>query len=59
MAKRSVRRTIYGNLQTYEGGKWLGEINGCGIDSFSDAEDKAAAAFLAGRDDWRDAAWED
>lgn len=56
--KRTIKRTVRGNLYGYEGKKRVAEFNGRGIDEYSKAEDKAAAAFLAGRDDWYDAAWE-
>jgi len=56
--KRTTRRNAYGKLIAYIGGKRVDEIAGCGLDEFSPAESRAEAAFLSGRDDWRDAAWE-
>lgn len=57
--KRTVRRNIYGNLIGYIGGKRVEEFNGCDINPYSQAEEKAAAAWMAGREDWQAAAWED
>lgn len=56
--KRTVRRSVRGNLYGYIGSKKVEEFNGRDIDPFSPAEDRAAKAWLAGRDDWFDAAWE-
>jgi hypothetical protein len=56
--KRTVRRSPTGNLIGYLGGKRWEIINGCGIDPFTEAEDKAAAAWVQGREDWREAAWQ-
>lgn len=56
--KRSIRRSAEGNLIGYIGGKRWEIINGLGIDPYTDAETKAATAWLAGRDDWQAAAWE-
>ena len=56
--KRGIRRNVYGNMYGYIGGKKWECINGCGIDPFTEAEGKAAAAWLAGREDWQMAAWE-
>lgn len=57
--KRRVARNIHGNLIGYEGRHWVEMITGCGRDPYSEAEDKAAHAWVAGREDWQDAAWED
>lgn len=57
--KRRTRRSPEGNLIGYIGGRRWEIINGCGIDPFSAQETKAEAAWLAGREDWQDAAWED
>lgn len=57
--KRNVRRNIYGNLKGYEGRRMVVEFNGCGIEPYTKSEDRAAKAWLDGRDDWYDAAWED
>lgn len=57
--KRTVRRNRYGNLIGYIGRTRWEEIGGLGIEPFSDAEAKAAKAWIAGREDWLDAAWED
>lgn len=55
--KRRVKRTVYGNLATYEGRTRTGEINVRGIEPYTEVEKLAAAAFLAGHDDWYDRAW--
>lgn len=57
--KRTVCRTIRGSLQGYIGRTKWEDINGRGVEPFSDQEKKAAAAWLEGREDWYDAAWED
>ena len=58
MAKRTTRRNVYGNVWGYIGGKKTEPINGQGIDAYSDAERKASEAWIAGREDWQNAAWE-
>lgn len=58
MATRTTKRNRYGNLNGYEGGKRVVEFNGRDIDPFTAAEARAEAAWLAGRDDWYEAAWE-
>ena len=57
--KRKVHRNIYGNLKGYEGRKMVVEFNGRGIEPYTESEDKAVKAWLDGREDWYDAAWED
>lgn len=56
--KRGIRRSAEGNLIGYIGGKRWEIINGLGIDPYTDAEAKAADAWLSGREDWQAAAWE-
>lgn len=57
--KRRTRRSPEGNLIGYIGGRRWEIINGCGIEPFSHQEARAEAAWLAGREDWQAAAWED
>jgi hypothetical protein len=57
--KRTVRRNRYGKLVGYISGRIWQDLNGQGRTPYSKAEEKAAAAWLAGREDWQDAAWED
>lgn len=54
--KRRTRRSPEGNLIGYIGGRRWEIINGCGIEPFSEQEALAEAAWLAGREDWQDAA---
>lgn len=56
--KRSVRRNNYGILRGYIGRTSWETISGGGASPFSEAEAKVAAAWVAGREDWREAAWE-
>jgi len=56
--KRTVRRNAYGNLVGYVGRTRWEDITCGGVEPFSEAEEKAAAAWIAGREDWQDAAWE-
>lgn len=53
--KRSVRRSAHGNLIGYIGGKRFEVITCCDLTEYSEAETKAAEAWLQGREDWRDA----
>ena len=57
--KRTVRRNAHGVLRGYIGRTAWETISGLGLTPFSDAEAKAADAWVAGREDWHDAAWED
>lgn len=56
--KRKVRRNRYGNLIGYIGRTRWEDITCGGVEPFSEAEEKAANAWIAGREDWLDAAWE-
>lgn len=56
--KRSTRRSARGNLIGYAAGRRWTVINGCGVEPYSEQETRAETAWLAGRTDWKDAAWE-
>lgn len=55
--RRTVRRLASGNLFGYIGHTRWEPINGQGIDPYTAAEEKAAAAWIEGNLNWRDAAW--
>ena len=55
--KRTVRRNNYGILKGYIGRTPWETITSGGLSAFSDAETKAAEAWVAGDPDWRDAPW--
>lgn len=56
--KRTVRRNRYGILKGYIGRTQWESIDGPGITPYSDAETKAAEAWIAGREDWHNAPWD-
>ena len=58
MGKRTVRRNSSGVLKGYIGRTQWETIAGFGVQEYSEAEGRMAAAWVAGRDDWQDAAWE-
>lgn len=56
--KRTVRRNRYGVLKGYIGRTQWETISGFGVHEYSEAEARMATAWIAGREDWKDAAWE-
>ena len=57
--RRTVRRNAHGVLKGYIGRTQWETISGLGISEYSEQEAKAATAWISGREDWHNAAWED
>lgn len=57
--KRTVRRNSYGVLKGYIGRTQWETISGGDLTEHSEAEAKAAEAWMQGRADWRDAPYLD